>query len=235
MKRNIPKLWNWLAKTYHNDWEIVIAANGPPGPALAAANDVAHALPAVRVLHVPEPGRGWAVTLAWRSAKEAAIVSYMDIDLATDLDCFNNLVNALYCGDIAIGNRFDPRSAVRRGIKREIVSRCYRMLVRLLLGSKIDDFQCGFKAAWRWEACRVLHSVSDRRFFWDTEFLVKAERIGMRIMQVPVKWTDQPSSTVRIAKTAGEDLQGIMRLRHELRGLATSYERREERLHAVSA
>ena len=99
-----------------------------------------------------------------------------------------------------------------RGPKRELISRAYSHIVRLSLHSRISDFQCGFKAIRRDRALEILPMVEDNGWFFDTELLVTAERLGARVAETPVEWTDDPDSSVDIVATAAEDLRGIWRL-----------------------
>ncbi len=99
-----------------------------------------------------------------------------------------------------------------RGPKREFISRAYNLLLRTVLRTRFRDAQCGFKAIRADAAQRLLPSVRDDAWFFDTELLVLAERAGMRIHEVPVDWVDDPDSSVDIASTATADLRGVTRL-----------------------
>jgi putative flippase GtrA len=101
---------------------------------------------------------------------------------------------------------------VIRGAKREIISRCYNLLLHGTLAVGFSDAQCGFKAIRREVAQRLLPLVEDNGWFFDTELLVLAERVGLRIHEVPVDWVDDPDSRVDILATALADLRGIARL-----------------------
>jgi hypothetical protein len=139
----------------------------------------------------------------------------MDVDLSTDLNALLPLVAPLLSGhsEIAIGTRLRPGAHVIRGPKREVISRCYNLLLHATLGTRFSDAQCGFKAI-RAEAAReLLPLVQDTSWFFDTELLVLAERAGMRIHEVPVDWIDDPDSRVDIVATALADLRGIVRVR----------------------
>lgn len=105
-----------------------------------------------------------------------------------------------------------------RGAKREVISRCYNMILRSTLAAKFSDAQCGFKAIRGDIAARLLPHVVDTGWFFDTELLIIAERSGLRIHEVPVDWVDDPDSRVDIVATATADLKGIARL---ARGFAT--------------
>ncbi len=102
---------------------------------------------------------------------------------------------------------------MRRGAKREFISRTYNRLLRLVLGARFSDAQCGFKALRADAARRLLPEIEDQAWFFDTELLVLAQRDGMRIHEVAVDWVDDPDSRVDIVSTALGDLRGVARLR----------------------
>ena len=99
-----------------------------------------------------------------------------------------------------------------RGLKREVISRCYNLILRGALSTRFSDAQCGFKAIRRDVARRLLPLVQDNAWFFDTELLVLAQRAGLRIHEVPVDWVDDPDSRVDIVATAIADLRGVWRL-----------------------
>ncbi len=74
------------------------------------------------------------------------------------------------------------------------------------------DAQCGFKAMRREAAAELLPLVEDDEWFFDTELLVTAQRLGLRIHEVPVDWVDDTDSRVEVLHTALEDLRGVWRL-----------------------
>jgi putative flippase GtrA len=101
---------------------------------------------------------------------------------------------------------------VVRGIKREVISRSYNLLLHSTLATSLSDAQCGFKAIRADVARRLLPLVEDAGWFFDTELLVLAERSGLRIHEVPVDWIDDPDSRVDVVSTARADLAGITRM-----------------------
>src|SRR5438045_1439375 len=157
------------------------------------------------------PGRALAATWLMRTAD---VVAYMDVDLSTDLDALLPLVAPVISGhsDVAIGSRLSTGSRVRRGWKRELISRCYNALLHVTLGATFTDAQCGFKAIRAETARRLVPQVQNRSWFFDTELLVLAQRASLRIAEVPVDWNDDPDSRVRLLPTAIEDLGGVWRL-----------------------
>ncbi|HEY1486743.1 MAG TPA: GtrA family protein, partial [Micromonosporaceae bacterium] len=114
--------------------------------------------------------------------------------------------------DLAIGTRLSRGSRVVRGLKREVISRSYNLLLHGALSARFSDAQCGFKAIRRDVAEQLLPLVQDKAWFFDTELLVLAQRAGLRIHEVPVDWIDDPDSRVDLVPTAMADLAGMWRL-----------------------
>ena len=213
LARSVRRLHEHLTDHMPFRWRIVVADNASTDqtPRIAAA--LAADLPGVELLRLPQKGRGRALRAAWL-ASDAEVVCYMDVDLSTDLRALLPLVAPLVSGhsDVAIGTRLHRGSQVVRGAKRELISRSYNHLLRLTLGARFSDAQCGFKAMRTSAARQLLPAVRDEAWFFDTELLMLAQRSGLRIHEVPVDWVDDPDSRVDIVRTALDDLRGIARL-----------------------
>jgi glycosyltransferase involved in cell wall biosynthesis len=192
---------------------ITIADNGSDDGTWAVARALAAELSSVRALRIERPGRGGALRSAWL-ASDADICAYMDVDLSTDLNALLPLVAPLISGhsDLAIGTRLARGARVARGPRREIISRCYNVLLQATLGTRFSDAQCGFKAIRADRARVLLPLTADTAWFFDTELLVLAERARLRIYEVPVDWVDDADSRVKLLSTALADLRGIVRL-----------------------
>jgi hypothetical protein len=138
----------------------------------------------------------------------------MDVDLSTKLNAFPLLIKALDEGyGVAIGSRLIGDSKVRRGLKREITSRTYNFLIRMMFFPSFHDAQCGFKAVRRDAVQEIVPFIKDQAWFFDTELLLLAQKKGYRIKEVPVEWVDDAGTTVKVAKTAWEDVKGLFRVR----------------------
>jgi len=221
LEPNIRRLRAYLDARFPFSARITVIDNASTDGTWDIARALALELPGVRAQRLREKGRGRAVRHAWLGS-DAAIVAYMDIDLSTDLDALLPLIAPLVSGhsDVAIGSRLAPGARVARGFKREVISRGYNLLLHVVLGTRVRDAQCGFKAVRADAARRLLPDVVDEAWFFDTELLVRAQRAGLRIHEVPVDWTDDPDSRVEIIPTAIEDLRGVWRLSNQLRSFA---------------
>ncbi|MEV4355628.1 bifunctional glycosyltransferase family 2/GtrA family protein [Nonomuraea sp. NPDC003707] len=222
LRESITRLQTYLTGNFPYGFRITIADNASTDNTWQIATELSQELPHVRAVHLDEKGRGRALRLVW-SQSEADVVSYMDVDLSTDLDAFLPLVAPLLSGhsDLAIGTRLARASRVERGPKREFISRSYNLLLRSVMGAGFSDAQCGFKAVRTEIAQALLPGVEDEQWFFDTELLLLAERHGLRIHEVPVDWVDDPDSRVDIIQTALDDLRGLARVaRKTLSGAA---------------
>ena len=213
LRASVLRLHAYLTQQFPFSARITIADNASTDSTPAVAAELAEELPEVRVLRLKEKGRGRALAAAWLTS-DARVVSYMDVDLSTDLSALLPLVAPVISGhsQVSIGSRLVAGSRVRRGPKREVISRVYNILLRLVLRVRFKDAQCGFKALRADVARSLLPDVVNRNWFFDTELLVRAERAGLRIHELPVDWTDDPDSRVDIVATAIEDLRGVWRL-----------------------
>ncbi|HLC47076.1 MAG TPA: dolichyl-phosphate beta-glucosyltransferase [Candidatus Nanoarchaeia archaeon] len=218
LEQSVEKLRGFLAEYLGRySWKIVIANNASTDSTLEIAKRLSKRYKDVTYLHLDQKGRGRALRKAWTETT-SDIVSYMDVDLSTDLEAFSVMIDALaFRGyDVATGSRLMSGSRTKRGIKREILSRGYNLIVRTILGTRITDVQCGFKAATNKAARELAPLIKDNKWFFDTELLIVAERKGYRIFETPVTWDESLHSTVRIFRTVYDYLCDVSRLRYEM-------------------
>jgi hypothetical protein len=141
----------------------------------------------------------------------------MDVDLSTNLRSFLPLVAPLATGhsDLSIGSRLLKGATVTRQWKREVISRCYNLLVKAMFGNHFSDAQCGFKAIKGSVVQELVPQVEDGEWFFDTELLLLAEEQGYRVYEIPVDWIEDLDSRVDVASTAIKDIKGLLRVRVE--------------------
>ncbi|HZC84880.1 MAG TPA: hypothetical protein VE194_10640 [Rubrobacter sp.] len=88
--------------------------------------------------------------------------------------------------DLSIGSRLLKGAMVTRQWKREVISRCYNLLIKAMFGNRFSDAQCGFKAIKGSVAKELVPQVKYGEWFFDTELLLVAEEQGYRASEVPV-------------------------------------------------
>jgi glycosyltransferase AglD len=195
-------------------YEIIIAEDGSTDGTAERAEELAQKYPYVRHIHREKRlGRGTALNNAFRQCNGEVLV-YMDLDLATGLKSLKPLVEAITVEgyDFSTGSRMLPESKVERTLRRSISSKTYNFLVRHMLGSKLRDHQCGFKALRREPLLRLLDEVEATHWFWDTEIMVRAYRHGYRIKEIPVEWKSGKDTKVNLFKDSWDMFWQIISL-----------------------
>lgn len=138
-------------------------------------------------------GRGKALREAWKKVRGDVYI-YLDADLATDLtkhDAYRNLIEQQGRFDLVTGSRYIPGSTTNRPWLRRTTSQTYNWLVRVLFRTGVHDHQCGFKSfSLKLVESLGVESKSDS-WFWDTEVIVLAKKLGFKINEIPVYWTEK--------------------------------------------
>lgn len=212
--KNIPILADFLRENMNSyDWEIVIADNASIDDTPKVSKNLGKENNRIKYVRLEKKGRGRALKFIW-SRSTSDFLSYMDVDLSSDLSYFPKLIRALEGGaDIAIGSRLANGAKVYdRPLLREIMSRGYSLLFRTFFWTSFKDAQCGFKAITKGATQKLLPLVEDTAWFFDSELLIIADKAGFKIAEVPIIWRDDPASTVKVVKTASGDIDGLIRL-----------------------
>ena len=213
LTQSIATLRDFLSKNLSIRWKIVIADNASTDKTWEIAQSLSKQHPDVAAVHIDLKGRGRALRKTWLES-DADIVSYMDVDLSTELAAFPKLLQAIEKGyDIAIGSRLMCESKTKRSFKRELTSRGYNLIIKAMFFNRWADAQCGFKAITSKAAHALVPLIQNQEWFFDTELLILAGKKGFRIKEIPVAWVEDPDTRVNIMKTIREDLGGLMRLR----------------------
>jgi hypothetical protein len=148
-------------------------------------------------------GRGEILSLSFKIAN-GRYIGFMDIDLATNLNYLEDLVNNLKDADIAIGSRWLKRSLVKRSFLRWFISFFYnKFLLKILFNSQIKDHQCGFKGFKKEIALKLIEECgvrNDRIWAWDTEMLIRAQRHRYKIKEFPIEWDAGKESKFKILR-----------------------------------
>ncbi len=197
-------------------FEIIIAEDGSRDGTDRICESLAKRYDFVLHLHSDErQGRGRALNRAFKVAK-GEILGYIDVDLATDMQHLKELIQSVREGyDFVTGSRMLPESNVKRPFKRGAASKGFNFLTRTMLGSKLYDHQCGFKAFKREALFVILDTVKDTHWFWDTELLVRAQRTGFRVREFPVEWKHGGTTKVNLTRDVFGMGSQIFRLWYE--------------------
>ncbi len=227
---NEAKVLPWsistLAKFLHDnmmsyDWEIMVVDNASTDDSRAVVQHLQAQEPRLKYFRLDAKGRGRALRTVW--GQQAYDVSlYQDVDLAVDLKAIPPIIEAITSGraDVATGSRYAPGAKVQRTFLRSLTSVGYNLLTKMIIRLRTRDAQCGFKAVSQQAAQRILPLTVENNWIFDTELLAWAERLGLRVREIPVEWVETRTatrqSTVNLRKIFKDFVGPVWRLRGRL-------------------
>lgn len=182
-------------------YELLIVDDGSADETVALAEHTAIRNPAVRVLgYGANRGKGYAVRHGALHARGEWVL-FSDADLSTpieELEKFLPLVGTGY--DVVIASRAlkESRITVHQPWWRERAGRTMNFLIRTLSGLGFPDTQCGFKLFSRRAARDIFPSLTTGGWMFDVEVLIIAQKLGYRIIDVPVTWVNSGDSRVKL-------------------------------------
>ncbi len=207
--------------------EVVVVDDGSREPGRLAVEAAVDALPGdiqrQLVRHEVNRGKGAAVRTGCLAAR-GHIVAFIDADLATPPEEVLRLVRAIEDGaDVAVGVRrqadgSDMRS--RRGPVRRLAGMGFAFFMRTLLLPGVSDSQCPLKAFERGAAQRLFRLQKTDSWSFDAEVLFLASRLGLNVVQIPVRWQAVPGSHLRLGLSSLRELWNLLRVRWAHRGVS---------------
>lgn len=205
------------------DWEVVVVDDGSADATSSAIERTSASEPRVRaVRHARNRGKGDAVRSGFRESRGEWVV-FSDADLATPIEELSRMLEAGEAGaDLVIASRVVPGARIEtpQPWRRRLSGAAFRRLVRLLDLSSFRDTQCGFKLLRRTTVGPILDAVETTGFAFDVELLCRAERAGLRIVEMPVRWRDVAGSKLRLFPDAWRMARDLVRMRARLRSVS---------------
>jgi glycosyltransferase involved in cell wall biosynthesis len=195
------------------DYALLIVDNGSTDGTAEAAARIAGDAP-VEVISLPDPDYGSAMREGFLRADGDWIVNF-------DIDYFSArfLTQVLELGDradLVIASKRDPRSQDQRPFLRRLATLVFNLLLRTLFSSSVSDTH-GMKAFRSQLVARVAPQVVSRQDLFDTELVIRAERLGYRITEVPVVVTEMREGRSLIRRVP-RTLRGLWTIRRILAG-----------------
>ena len=179
---------NQLKKSY----EVIIIENGSKDKTFEIAKKIAEKYSFVTAVHLDIATVTGAIRKGYEIARGKVVIN-LDVDLATDMVHLEELVRYTNDFDIVTGSRYLDGTGVKRTWDRLLLSLVFNnILVRGLLGSKLKDNNCGFRAFKREVGIDLYLVVKDNYFFGLVEIMIRAQKKGYKIKEFPITWTENP-------------------------------------------
>ncbi len=184
---------------YAGPSKIVVVLNGCRDNTLAVVKQVAAEFPEIGYLDFPDPiGKGGALIEGLKLAPTADLIGYVDADGATPPSAFLQIARLCLGADCVIGSRWLPGSILHQSQTwvRRLFSRCFHAIVQVLFWMNIQDTQCPAKVLRRAAVEQVHPALRIADLAFDVNLLYALKRAGLRVIEVPIEWTDKLGSTV---------------------------------------
>ena len=186
------------------DFELLVIDDGSTDRTVEEAIGFSNGNPNIRILRNPgNRGKGFSVRHGMLEAR-GEIVLFTDADLSTPIEEADKLLMALRERDYdaAIGSRGMDRSLieVHQSAFREEAGNLFNRLVRRIAGLEFSDTQCGFKAFRRERTAIIFEQQRIESFGFDPEILFLAKRHGLRVAEIPVRWSHNSATKVNVIR-----------------------------------
>ena len=200
-----------------DDYEIIIAEDGSSDNSVLIINEFITKNDKVKILSFKErQGKGGALINAIPTAKKEYI-GFMDVDLAANPSEFNKFLLNIDDYDIIIGSRIlrGDLPPIQRPFYRTFFSYAYSKLFRVLFRIPIYDPQCGMKLFRKEIASKLFSEIETTAFAFDSELLVKACLLNLRIKETPINWKHDSASQVSVITQIHEMSQDLLSIWYE--------------------
>lgn len=216
LEKSIRRIEEVLKKTLYN-YEIILIDDYSTDNTLQIIKNISQDNPKYRYyFHNENIGRGGTVAQGIKLAK-GKIVGFIDIDLSTDPWYILPLVTEIEKGfDIVIANRVYKLKW--KVLPRWILSKGYKFLVKIFLNLDLGDTESGCKFFNRKKIIPILSQVKDKKWFWDTEIIVRSYMAGLEISEIPTIFIREfLYSRVNVLKDSWRHFVNLIKLSKEIK------------------
>jgi dolichyl-phosphate beta-glucosyltransferase len=204
-------------KSRGKPFEVLVVDDGSSDNTAGVVEELSRELPGVRLLRNPRNmGKGATVRNGVFAAR-GRMIAFLDADNSTRTSDMDRLIEAVSRGAaVAVGSRAHRYSVipVKQPWRRRTAGKAFNFICRLLLDITVSDSQCGFKLFTRKAAQDVFSAAREEGFCFDVELLFLARKKGYRITEVPVTWSDDPASRVKLLKDSLGMFLGLLKIRY---------------------
>jgi dolichyl-phosphate beta-glucosyltransferase len=196
--------------------QVIVVDDGSTDQTYALAQSLSRLFSSFVILKNPtNRGKGYSVKRGVLSAR-GELVLFMDADNATRIDQLGGLIKAIDDGyDIAVGSRRVPGAKVKvsQPLYRIILGNVYIILSSIILGTKIKDYNCGFKL-FKKDAAKLLFSrLQSEDWSFDSELIFLISRLKLKIKEAAVVWENKKTSKVRPIRDGIKSFLSLLRIR----------------------
>ena len=227
IEKNVETLYHFLTKNEIN-FKLIIAVSPSDDNSEEIVGKLRDKFTNLEVIiENIKKGRGFSVRNTWK-LYDFDIYAFIDADLATGVnviaEAYELMIND--AADLVTASRYLEGSVVNRPPLRRLISIQYNRILRLVFKNNIRDYQCGFKAINKKAKTLILDKTQINSWAWDTELLIIAYRLGLRIKEIPITWNEYKYVHTPLKRLFKDILihgWGILKLINEVKKLETEF------------
>jgi len=212
----IEEAYAWLVEHFDDGFELIVVDDGSHDATVEKTEAMQKGRPHLKLIRqLKNQGKGAAVRRGMLAAK-GDIRLFMDADHSTHVREVTKVIDAAERGaDVVIASRQHPESdiPVSQSWLRENMGKGFNFLMRSLVGLKMEDTQCGFKAFTARAADAIFPIQKLDGFSFDVELLWLAKHFSFNTVEIPVEWINEPNSRVRMLADPALMFADIIRIR----------------------
>lgn len=211
--KNLLKIYNFFKKKQLN-YELILVNDGSLDSTMRLVNNLSKKIKFNLISYRVNKGKGFAIKQGMLNAK-GMFRLFTDIDLSTPIEEFEKFLPYLKKNQIVIGSRKTTGSNLkkRQPILREGMGKAFTLLSKFLLNLDTSDFTCGFKCFSRIASEKIFQRMRIDRWGFDSEILFIAKKMGYRVKEIPVIWSDHPGSKVKFPHAIFSSIMDLIRIR----------------------
>lgn len=198
-------------------YEVILINDGSIDNTLRMLNKLSKKIKFTLITYEKNRGKGFAIKTGMLAAKGRYLL-FTDIDLSTPVEEFIKFLPFLKKKNIVIGSRKKTGSNLqkRQGFVRENLGKGFTCLSQIILNLHLSDFTCGFKCLPQEAAKKIFSRQKIERWGFDSEILFLAKKLGYRIIEIPVKWSNDSKTKVKFPQDIIRSLIDLCTIRYNL-------------------
>jgi glycosyltransferase involved in cell wall biosynthesis len=215
IERSLQKVFAYLTRQGW-DVEVIIVNDGSRDNTADIVRRYIDANTNLRFIENPgNRGKGYSVRNGMLHAR-GDVMLFSDADFSAPMEEAPKLFEQIEAGaDVAIGSRWirPELQTQKQSLHRQLFGRVFNLALRLALGLRFKDTQCGFKAFSRHAADTIFPLQKIVRWGFDPELIFLAEKKGLKVVEVPVRWAHEQGGSIHPIRDGLRMLLEVLKVR----------------------